>query len=185
MKKQITINKKQGIHLTIIAAALILLGVSARFMPHPANVAPIGAIALFGGLYLNKRMAFVLPVAAMLVSDLFIGFYNWKTMAAVYISFLAMVGIGLVVKRHKKFSTIVGGTLLGSLLFFLITNAAVWAFGTLYPYTIEGLLSSYAMAIPFFKNSLMGDLFYTGVLVGSMEAILMWKHRAVPHNAQA
>lgn len=183
MKKQLAISNKQGTNLTIIAVLLILLGVAARFLPHPPNFAPIAAIALFGGLYLNnKKLAFALPIGAMLVSDLFIGFYSWKMMAAVYLSFLAMVGIGLLVRKNKKFSTILGGTLLGSVLFFVVTNAAVWAFGTMYPHTIEGLMSSYAMGIPFFKNTLMGDLFYTGVLVGSMEAVLFWNaHKLSSH----
>jgi len=148
-------------------------------MPHPPNVAPIAAIALFGGLYLQKRMAFILPIAAMLVSDLFIGFYSWNMMAAVYMSFILMVGIGFMVKRHKRFSTILSGTLLGSLLFFLITNAAVWGFGTMYPHTLEGLMASYTMAIPFFTNSLMGNLFYVGMLVGSMELVLSYTHKPI------
>ncbi len=179
MNRQLAINNKQGTTLTIMAVLLILLGVAARFMPHPPNFAPIAAIALFGGLYLNRKMAFVLPIAAMLVSDLFIGFYSWKMMAAVYLSFLAMVGIGLLVRRNKKFSTILGGTLLGSLLFFVVTNAAVWGFGTMYPHTLSGLMSSYTMAIPFFKNTLMGNLFFAGILVGSMEAMIAWKSRLI------
>ncbi|MBT7928725.1 hypothetical protein HN682_02235 [Candidatus Peregrinibacteria bacterium] len=174
MKNQQTNRIK---NVTFIAVLLIILGVAARFFPHPPNFAPIAAIALFGGLYLNKKIAFVLPIAAMLVSDLFIGFYSWKMMAAVYLSFILMVGIGLLVKRNKKFSTILGGTLLGSLLFFLITNAAVWIFGTMYPHTIAGLITSYTMAIPFFKNTLMGNIFFVGVLIGSMEMIIVLKDR--------
>ncbi len=172
-------SKQSAISTSTIAALLILFGVALRFAPHPPNFAPIAAIALFGGLYLNRKMAFVLPIAAMLVSDLFIGFYSWKMMAAVYLSFIAMVGIGLLVKQNKKFSTILGGTLLGSLLFFLITNAAVWAFGTMYPHSLSGLMSSYTMAIPFFKNTLMGNLFFVGMLVGSMEAIMATNNRFV------
>jgi hypothetical protein len=172
-------------HTTYIVVLLILLGVTARFFPHPANFAPIGAIALFGGLYLNRRMAFILPIGAMLVSDLFIGFYNWKTMVAVYTSFLLMVGIGMLVKKHKRFSTILTGTLLGATLFFLITNAAVWIFGTLYPHTIDGLIASYTMGIPFFKNTLAGDVFFTAVLVGSMESIVLWKKYGTKKTANS
>jgi len=171
-------------HITIIAVLLIVLGIAARFFPHPANFAPIGAIALFGGLYINNRkLAFVLPIGAMLASDLFIGFYSWKMMAAVYASFILMVGIGMFVKKHKRFSTILSGTLLGSLLFFLITNAAVWAFGTIYPNTIDGLIASYAMGIPFFKNTLLGDVFFVSILVGSMESLLAWKKQIYHHES--
>jgi hypothetical protein len=107
-----------------------------------------------------------------LVSDLLIGFYNPKMMTAVYLSFALVVGIGLYVRRKKSFSRILAGTFLGSVLFFLITNAAVWGFGTMYVLNLTGLLQSYSMAIPFFRNSLLGDLFYTGILVGAMEYVL-------------
>ncbi len=174
--KQLTTNNKQIVsgNIAIIAVLLILLGVSSRIFPHPANFAPIAAIALFGGLYLSKRMAFILPMAAMFVSDIFIGFYSWKMMIAVYVSFLFVVGIGMIVKQHKTLGTVLTGTLLGSVLFFLITNGAVWAFGTMYPHSFAGLMQSYLMGIPFFKNTLLGDLFYTGVLVGSMEAMMVY-----------
>ncbi|PJC52489.1 MAG: hypothetical protein CO030_02610 [Candidatus Magasanikbacteria bacterium CG_4_9_14_0_2_um_filter_42_11] len=162
-------------NLTAIAVLLILLGVSARIFPHPANFAPIAAIALFGGLYLSKRWALILPLSAMFVSDIFVGFYSWKMMVAVYASFLLIVGIGMMVKRKKEFATILGGTLLGSMLFFLITNGAVWAFGTMYTHSFAGLMQSYLMGIPFLKNTLLGDLFFTGILVGSMEAIALYK----------
>jgi len=156
------------------AFVLITLGIAARFLPHPANFAPIGAIAIFSGLYLPRKWAIVLPLAAMFFSDLFIGFYNLPIMFSVYGS-LAMMGvIGLWIRKNKKLSTVLGGTILGSVIFYLLTNGAVWAFGSLYPPTAAGLLQSYYMAIPFFRNSLLGDLFYTGVLVGAYEASLVW-----------
>ena len=152
-----------------IPLLLILLGFAARLLPHPANFAPIGAIALFGGLYLLKRWAIVLPILAMFVSDIFIGFYSWQIMLAVYTSFVLMGMIGLLVKNNKSVANVVGGTILGSALFFLITNGAVWQFGTMYTHNLAGLLQSYFMALPFFKNSLLGDLFYVGVMIGGFE----------------
>jgi hypothetical protein len=154
------------------AFILITLGIAARFLPHPANFAPIGAIAIFSGIYLPKKWAIILPLAAMFFSDLFIGFYAWPIMLSVYVSFIIMGVIGLAVRKNKKLSTILGGTILGSVIFYLVTNGAVWAFGSLYPPTASGLLQSYYMAIPFFRNSLLGDLFYIGVLVGAYEASL-------------
>lgn len=145
---------------------------AARFLPHPANFAPIGAIAIFSGLYLPKKWALILPLAAMFFSDLFIGFYAWPIMLSVYAGFVIMGVIGLIVRKNKKLSAILGGAILGSLIFYLVTNGAVWAFGSLYPHTAAGLLESYYMAIPFFRNSLLGDLFYTGVLVGAYEVSL-------------
>lgn len=157
---------------TVVSFFLILLGFAARLLPHPANFAPIGAIALFAGLYLPKRHAIVAPLVAMFFSDVIIGFYTWQTMISVYAAFILTGVIGLLIRNRKSFATVVGGTLLGSVFFFIITNAAVWAFDEMYPLTFNGLMQSYAMAIPFFKNSVMGDLFYTGVLIGGMELVL-------------
>ena len=159
------------------ALVLVTLGIAARFLPHPANFAPIGAIAIFSGLYLPKKWALILPLAAMFFSDIFIGFYAWPIMASVYAGFIIMGLIGLLVRRNKKLSTVLGGTILGSVIFYLLTNGAVWAFGSLYPPTAAGLLQSYYMAIPFFRNSLLGDLFYTGALVGAYEASLALLYR--------
>jgi len=155
----------------VIAYLLIALGLTARLLPHPANFAPIGAIALFGGLYLPRKYALIVPLGALFVSDVFIGLYSPKMMLAVYAGFAVMGLLGMAAKKRKSFSTIVGATLLGSIAFYLITNAAVWGFGTMYAKTLSGLMQSYTMALPFFRNSLLGDFFFTGILVGSMEAI--------------
>jgi len=159
---------------------LITLGIVCRFLPHPANFAPIGAIALFGGIYLPKKLAIILPLIAMFISDIFIGFYSWPIMLSVYLSFVITTMIGMRVRENKKFRTILGGTILGSILFFLITNWAVWAFSAMYASDISGLLTSYYMALPFFRNSMLGDLFYTSVLVGGLEFTLkcyFWRQR--------
>ncbi len=155
----------------IPAFILIALGVSARLLPHPANFAPIAAIALFSGLYLPKRLAIIVPATALLLSDIVLGFYTWQVVVSVYACF-ALTGImGLRLAKQKNFTTIALGTILASIIFFLVTNWAVWAFGTMYPHTTTGLMQSYIMALPFFRNSLLGDIFYTTVLVGSMELI--------------
>ncbi len=154
---------------------LIMLGVICRFLPHPANFAPIGAIALFGAIYLPTRWSLLITLPAMFISDLFIGFYNWPIMLAVYTAFVLIAVIGSYIKKNKKFHTILGGALLGSILFFLITNWAVWAFGSMYTHNFYGLLQSYYMAVPFFRNSLLGDLFYTFVLIGGLELLYFIK----------
>ena len=153
----------------VIAYLLIGMAVVLRVMPHAPNFAPIAALALFGGVYLNRRFALLIPLAALFVSDFFIGFYSYKIMLSVYLSF-GLIGLGgMWLRKHKRIGPVVGATLAGSTLFFLVTNFAVWAFGSLYPPTLGGLLASYTMALPFFKNTLFGDLFYTGVLFGSYE----------------
>ena len=168
MKK---INNEKSILL--IAIGLAILGASARLLPHPANFAPLAAIAIFGGLYLPKKLAILVPVSAMLISDVLIGFYSWKIMLVVYGSFALTAYISTKIK--KRFSSILVTTLAGSILFYLTTNAAVWAFGTMYTYDFSGLMQSYTMALPFFRNSLLGDLFYTGLLVGTYQMIINFR----------
>lgn len=159
-----------------LALSLLGLGIVLRLIPHPPNFAPISAIALFGGVYLARPYAVVLPLLAMFASDmigqalgLFPGFH--RTMPAVYGSF-ALVGlIGLWVRSGKSAATIIVGSLAASVLFFFITNFAVWYGGTMYPQTSVGLVAAYVAGLPFFRNTLLGDLFYTGVLFGAYEAI--------------
>ncbi len=160
-------NKKTNIF--IIAILFIALAISARLLPHPANVTPIAALALVAGIYLPKLWAILAPLAAMFISDIFIGFYDWKIMIIVYGSFVLIGLIGLLVRKKKHLWSIIGGITLGSIIFFLATNGAVWLFGTLYPHTISGLIESYIMGLPFFRNSIIGNLFYTVVLASIAE----------------
>ncbi|MBI4057738.1 hypothetical protein HY405_00230 [Candidatus Microgenomates bacterium] len=149
---------------------IIVFAILLRLAPHPPNVAPIAAMALFGGVYLNKKYALLAPLAALFVSDLVLGFHN--TMPFVYGSFLLTGVIGVWLKNHKNIRYIIAGTFFSSLLFFIITNFGVWLVGKLYPKTFSGLLESYILAIPFFRNTLLGDLFYTGLFFGSYELAL-------------
>lgn len=163
----------------IIAAVLIRVLSHFDIIPHLPNFAPIAAMALFGGVYfLNKKYALIIPLAAMIISDIFIGFYNPWIMASVYGSFLLIGILGLWLKKHKTVPNIIGASLIGSVAFFLITNLAVWAVPfSFYPHTLQGLLQSYMMGLPFFRNTLMGDLFYTGTMFGLMEVVLLVSRR--------
>ena len=153
----------------ILALVLILLGVSMRFLPHPANFAPIAAVALFSGMYLRKWYAFVVPLAAMVISDWQIGFHN--LIAYTWGSFVLVGVIGWYVRRHKNPTTIVLGTVSGSALFYLVTNFGVWLQTDMYAKTWQGLLECYTLALPFFRNTILGDLFYTGALVGCLKGL--------------
>lgn len=155
----------------ILVYLLIILAIATRFIPHPANFTAIGAIALFGGLYLNKKQAFCLPVIIMFVSDIFIGFYNPYIMASVYAGFVITVLLGQYLKNKIRLGNIALGAVAGSAIFFLLTNTAVWAFGTMYAHNLSGLFQSYYMALPFWRNEILGDLFYSGVLIGGYEMI--------------
>ena len=107
---------------------LILIGFLTRFLPHPANFTAIGAIALFSGYYLkDKRLAVAVPLLAMFLSDLIIGLYQWQLLASIYLSFAAVVFLGIIIKRRKWFFAL-PASLLGTAIFFLITNLAVWQF---------------------------------------------------------
>src|SRR3990167_4540221 len=105
----------------MLAYFLIFLGAFLRVLPHPANFAPIAAVALFGGAYLPKKYALVLPLLAMVVSDFFLGFDSWTSRLSVYGSFLLIGLVGLWIRRHKNVWTVIGSSLLGSVLFYLIT----------------------------------------------------------------
>ena len=156
----------------ILATLLVAVVVLARLLPHAPNIAPVAAVAIFAGLYLPKKWGGLVLLAAMLLSDAVLGFYDWRIMASVYGSFLiTWLVVAVVIRREKNIATVAVATLGGSLLFFLTTNAAVWAFGTMYPHTLSGLDLSYTMALPFFRNTLIGDVLYTTVLVGGFEAV--------------
>ena len=135
------------------------------------NFTPIGAMALFGGAYLDKRWAILLPLVAMFFSDLFIGFYSPIVMISVYGSFALTGLIGLWLRERKSPKNTLLAAVSSSVLFFLITNFAVWAGGS-YSRGLDGLLTSYVMALPFFRGTLFGDLFYTTVFFGGYELVL-------------
>jgi len=149
----------------ILIVFLVALGVMSRLFPYAPNVMPITAIALFASAYLGLRYSLVVLFSVMLISDVFIGLYHLPIMIAVYGSFALSATLGTFINKQSA-QTIAASALLSSLAFFLITNWAVWQFGTLYERSLSGLFQSYVMAIPFFKNSLTGDLFYTAALFG-------------------
>lgn len=150
-------------------AIFVLIAALLRLVPHAPNFAPIGAMALFGGTYLGKRYAIALPIVAMFLSDLFLGFDSFSSRLTVYGTFILIGLIGLWLRERKSFQNIVLASLAASVLFFVTTNFGVWAFGTIYPKTLEGLSACFVAAIPFFRNTLAGDLFYSGIFFGSFE----------------
>jgi hypothetical protein len=155
----------------ITPAIIIVAAVLMRLVPHPANVAPIAAMALFGGAYLDKKYALLLPLAAMFISDIFLGFH--ASMPMVYASLIITGLIGMWLKHHKSVPTVLFASVGASIIFFLLTNFNYWYATALYPKTLVGVIESYTMALPFFRNSLLGDLFYTGLFFGSYEFIKM------------
>lgn len=152
------INKKQFIIITFIVIAAVI-----RLFPHIPNVTPITAMALFSGVYFtDKKYAFIIPLLAMFLSDIFLGF-SMITLF-VYAAFILVGYIGIASKK-MNIKTI----LISSLSFFIITNFGVWLIG--YPKTFDGLLECYTLAIPFFRNSLIGDFFFAGVMYYAFEFV--------------
>lgn len=154
--------------LKLVPLLFLILGLLARFIPHPANFAPIAAIALFSARYLPKKFAFILPLSIMLISDLFLGFYGLE-MAFVYGSFIIAGVIGLIGRNQKVSSFIPFASFSSSVIFFLITNFGVWLTTTMYAKNLIGLSSCFISALPFFRNTLLSDLFYTTIFVGAYE----------------
>lgn len=154
----------------IFTFSLILVAVLTRLLPHPPNVAPIAAIALFSGVYLDRKHAFIVPIAVMLISDYFIGFHD--TILWVYLGFLLIALAGLWLRKHQGITTTLGVTFTGSILFFILTNFGVWLSAQpMYPHNLAGLFQCYTAAIPFFRNSMIGDLIYVGAMFGTYELV--------------
>lgn len=148
---------------------LMLLGIVSRIVPHPWNATPVMAIALFAGTYLEKRWAMLLPLAIVAVSDLLIGWHN--TVPFTWGAFLLTGIIAWWVRQRPGALRILYGALAGSVAFFVITNFGVWLVGGLYPPTAEGFWQCYVAAIPFFRNSLLGDLVWTTALFGGFTLV--------------
>ena len=156
-----------------IISPLLIIGIAVvlRLIPHPPNVAPIAAMALFGGVYLNKKYALIVPLIALFISDLFLGFYS--AMPYVYCSFLLTGLIGIWLRMHKSFTNVILASFVSSTLFFLITNFGFFLSNDLYPRTLSGQIEAYVMALPFFRNTLLGDLGFVGLFFGSYEFIFL------------
>ena len=153
-----------------VLCGMILLAALTRLLPHYPNFTAVGAIALFGGAYFNdRRLAFVVPVAAMFLTDLIIGLH--ATMLTVYISIILTVVIGMTLKQRKNAGTIALGAISASVMFFIITNFGMWLSGTMYPMNAAGLAECYIAAIPFYQYTALGDLFYSAILFGAFELV--------------
>ena len=160
----------------IALAALIFLAALTRLLPHPPNFSPVEAIALFGGAYFASRAwALVVPLVAMFVSDLALGLMLggtyfeyfasagfWLVYACIAIS--TVLGFGL--RGRVNGARVLGYSLAGSVLFFLVTNFGTWFGGSMYPQTGAGLVAAYVAGIPFFQWTVLGTLFYAALLFG-------------------
>ena len=179
----------------MLALMMIIGGVVLRLVPHLPNFAPISATALFGGAYLNKRFALLIPLVAMVISDYLLLYVNpfrvpivdfsriyppdamfHSTTFYVWGSFMISGLIGLWLRKRKKPVYIIGASLATSVQFFLITNFGVWAAGA-YARDLSGLAQSYIMGLPFFRGTFVGDRFYTATFFGAYELALKFAEK--------
>lgn len=167
---------------TLVVIGMVVLAALSRLIPHPPNFTPIGALALFGAAHFRSHWAaFLVPLSAMFLSDLGLevitrlglssgwlsggaGFH--RGMPAVYGTIALIAAVGLLLRKRKTVLTVAAATFAASVLFFVITNFAVWTEGSMYPLTWDGLLICYTAAIPFFHWALLGDACYVTVLFG-------------------
>ena len=149
---------------------VVFIAALSRLLPHPPNFTPIIAIGLFSGFCLknNKKIAFLLPISAMIISDIFLGFYFISIF--VYSALAVITVLGFLIKEKNKFKMLFPMAFTGSLLFFNIRNFGVFLIG--YPNNLSGLIACYTAAIPFFQNSLFADLFFSGIIFLSYDIIM-------------
>lgn len=165
--------------LRFLPNLLITLSIAGRLLPHPANVTPVGAVALVGGSRLDGLWRWVTPFVALALSDLLLHFITgirpWSLVTFfIYAGFALSIFLGRYVGGNRRYLKLGILSLAGSLQFFWISNFGVWVEGLLYPQTWEGLMQCYAMALPFLKNSLAGDLAWSFGLFAIIDRSHVW-----------
>jgi LPXTG-motif cell wall-anchored protein len=152
----------------MLALSLIICGILLRFAGHAPNFTPVAAIALFSGVYLSRKKAFIVPLALMIISDMFLGMHN--VVIFTWGGFALTTALGLWLKKRKTVMGVASTSIASSLLFYLISNFGVWLMGW-YPRTLSGLLDCYIMAIPFLRNFTLATLIYSGIFFGLYELV--------------
>jgi hypothetical protein len=152
----------------MLAISLIIIGILLRFIPHTANFTPVAAIAIFAGVYLNKKQALIVPLLLMVLSDIFLGMHN--VVIFTWGSFILVTLLGMWARNHKTVLGIASTSVVSSILFYVITNFGVWVMGW-YPLTAKGLLDCYILGLPFLRIFSLATLVYTVVLFGAYEFI--------------
>ncbi|MDD5565699.1 MAG: hypothetical protein PHG31_02240 [Candidatus Omnitrophica bacterium] len=152
----------------MLAISLVVVGFMLRIIPHVPNFTPVAAIALFGAAYLKKKHACVVALLLMVASDLIIGMHN--VVFFTWGGFLLVALMGMPLKKNRGPVEVFGFSLLGSFVFFIVSNFGVWVMGW-YPHTLQGLISCYAMALPFLRDFTVATLVYATLFFGVYEII--------------
>lgn len=158
-------------HKTVRSLCIMVLGVFlivlSRVVPHPPNATATTAIGMFSARYLGPKSAIAVIATAMIMGDILLGFYEPVIMLSVYGAFIVASLIGLFLPKNHGIMLPVMASMAGSLIFFLVTNAAVWAFSGMYPATLGGLITAYFLGLPFYGYMLVGDAVYAGITFGA------------------
>ena len=151
------------IDVVVGSSAVIVSCVLLRLLPHPPNFTPVIALGLFSVVTIqNKKFAFILPIVVMGLSDLIIGFHS--LMMGVYLAVAVSSCVGLWLKHNMSIKNIIGSSCVSATIFFIISNSAVWAISSMYEKSIIGLIECFIMALPFFHNSLISTVVYSGAM---------------------
>lgn len=148
----------------IVIGVLVALGVATRFLPHEYNISALGAAILFSGFLYKDFRAWCVILPLLVVQDWYFGWYEVPVMISVYASYGAVYALGRMISARPSLLKIMGYSLSGSVLFYILTNGAVALFTPYYPHSLQGLFESYYLGLPFWRNSVMGDLGY-GILM--------------------
>jgi len=160
-------NNKNTLSQFAVILSIIATGALFRFIPHWPNFTPVAAMALFGGAYLGRKyLAFLIPFAAMFISDLFLGLHSY--MGAVYMAFGLTVMIGIAIRNNISTGRVAMASIGSSVLFYLITNFAAWLASPIYPDTFAGLIQCYIAGLAFFNNGALGLSFFLNEMMGSL-----------------
>ncbi len=150
-----------------LVAFLIALDVVARLLPHAPGFLPVAASGLFAARVLRiPALAIVVPVLAMILSDVALPGEDWRIQAVGFAAIAIPAVAGIATRRWGGFLPTTATVVVSSILFFLLSNFAVWAFSGMYPLNLSGLTQCYIAALPFLEKTMLGDLFWTGGLFG-------------------
>ncbi len=173
---------------------MVLLAAASRLLPHPPNFTPVFAMALFGGACFSRKLpAFLVPLAAMLLSDVALGFLRYgfsavESRPVIYLCFVFTVLLGMTMRQQRSAWRIGGMAVVAALMMYLLSNLSVFLLGSLYPMSWPGLISCYVAAIPFMQNLLLGNLCFSLLLFGILAMaerqlpVLRMQARSLPHG---
>jgi hypothetical protein len=176
--------------MLLLAYVFVVLAVALRLLPHPFHFTPVAASLLFFGAFASRKQMWI-PVALLAASDYYLTVYHYGysfswDYAVTFAWYAAMVLLGgVLLKRQVSAPRVVGGALAASVSFFLLSNGMVWAVSNMYPKNAGGLMMSYAAGVPFFRTTLVSDLFFTAVAFGTPYVIAAVERTFTSHNHTA